>query len=115
MVNELRVRIPPADRRTDEDQRQAAGSRTTQVPGVADVENAITLTRTPDAREAGGVISAAFRRNAVLDAAVLSVQTSSDGLVILWGTVSSWAAPGHASEIAAPVARERLAGLWRWR
>ncbi|WP_367185017.1 hypothetical protein [Trebonia sp.] len=46
---------------------------------------------------------------------MLSVQTSSDGLVILWGTVSSWAAPGHASEIAAPVARERLAGLWRWR
>ncbi len=134
VVNELRVRIPPGDRRTDEDlrgdvlealmldvsvpmtvdarardgfvtltgtadwhyQRQAAESRTTQVPGVADVENAITLTQTPDAREAGGVISAAFRRNAVLDAAVLSVETSSDGLVILWGTVSSWAAHDQA-------------------
>jgi osmotically-inducible protein OsmY len=134
VVNELRVRIPPADRRTDEDlrgdvlealmldvsvpmtvdarardgfvtltgtamwhyQRQAAESRTTEVPGVADIDNAITLTQTPDSRDARDAISAAFRRNAVLDAAVLSVETSSAGLVILSGTASSWAAHDEA-------------------
>jgi osmotically-inducible protein OsmY len=137
VVNELRVRIPPADRRTDEDlrgdvqealmldvsvpmtvdvrardgfvtltgtaiwhyQRQAAESRTTEVPGVADIDNVITLIQTPDSRDARGAISAAFRRNAVIDGAVLSVETSSGGLVILSGTVSSWAA--HDEAVAA--------------
>jgi len=113
VANELQVQIPDKDRRDDEDlrgdvlealmldvsvpttvdaqardgfvtltgtaqwhyQREAAEFRTATVPGVAGIDNAISLTRTPDARE---------------------VETSSDGLVILSGTVSSWAAHDHA-------------------
>ena len=43
-------------------QREAAEFRTANVPGVAGIDNAITLTKTPDAREARAAISAAFRR-----------------------------------------------------
>jgi osmotically-inducible protein OsmY len=134
VVNELRVQIPGADGRDDEDlrgdvlealmldgsvpmtvdarardglviltgtaqwhyQREAAESRTANVPGVAGIDNAITLTQTPDAREARDAISAAFRRDAALEAGGLSVETFGDGLVILAGTVSSWAAHDHA-------------------
>jgi len=77
-------------------QREAAESRTTDVPGVAGIDNAITLTQAPDARDAADAISGAFRRDAVLAAGVPSVETSSGGLVILSGTVSSWAAHDHA-------------------
>jgi osmotically-inducible protein OsmY len=76
-------------------QREAAEFRTANVPGVAGVDNAITLTQTPDAREARDAIRAAFQRDAALEADGLSVETSSDGLVILSGTVSSWAAHDH--------------------
>jgi osmotically-inducible protein OsmY len=75
------------------------------VPGVVGIDNAITLTQAPDADAAQVAITCAFRRNAVLDADLLSVETSSGGLVILSGTVSSsaahdlalatvWSAPG---------------------
>jgi osmotically-inducible protein OsmY len=77
-------------------QREAAEFRTTDVPGVAGINNAIILTQTPDAHGARDAISAAFRRHAALVADGLSVETSSDGLVILSGTVSSWAAHDHA-------------------
>jgi osmotically-inducible protein OsmY len=77
-------------------QREAAESRTTNVPGVAGIDNAITLTQTPDACAAGEVITGALRRNAVLDADVLSVETSSGGLVTLSGTVDSWVAHDQA-------------------
>jgi osmotically-inducible protein OsmY len=77
-------------------QREAAESRTANVPGVAGIDNVITLTQTPDAREARDAISGAFRRDAVLAAHVLAVETFSDGLVILSGTVSCWAAHDHA-------------------
>ncbi len=77
-------------------QREAAEFRTANVPGVAGIDNAITLTQTPDAREARAAISAAFRRDAALEADGLSVETFCDGLVILSGTVSSWAAHDHA-------------------
>ncbi|HEX6519733.1 MAG TPA: BON domain-containing protein [Streptosporangiaceae bacterium] len=77
-------------------QREAAESRTAGVPGVIDIDNVITLTQTPDAYAAGEVITGAFRRNATLDAHVLSVQTSSGGLVTLSGTVGSWAAHDQA-------------------
>ena len=80
-------------------QREAAESRTTGVPGVAGIDNAITLTQAPDAREAADAISAAFRRDAVLAAEVLSVEASYGGLVIVSGTVSSWAA--HDQAVAA--------------
>lgn len=77
-------------------QREAAELRAANVPGVAGIDNAITLTQTPDAREARDAIRAAFRRDAALEPDGLSVQTSSDGLVILSGTVRSWAAHDHA-------------------
>jgi osmotically-inducible protein OsmY len=77
-------------------QREAAESRTTNVPGVAGIDNAITLTQAPDARDARDAISGAFRRAAVLASHVLAVETFSDGLVILSGTVSCWAAHDHA-------------------
>jgi osmotically-inducible protein OsmY len=79
-------------------QREAAESRTANVPGVAGIDNAITLPQqqTPDARAARDAISAAFRRDAALEADGLTVETFPDGLVILVGTVSSWAAHDHA-------------------
>jgi len=77
-------------------QREAAESRTSGVPGVAGIDNAITLAQAPDARAAADAISDAFARDAVLAADVLSVETPSGGLVILSGTVSSWAAHDHA-------------------
>lgn len=77
-------------------QRAAAEFRTANVPGVAGIDNAITLTQTPDAREARDAITAAFRRDAALEADGLSVETFRDGLVILSGTVSSLAAHDHA-------------------
>lgn len=76
-------------------QREAAEFRTANVPGVAGIDNTITLTQTPDAREARDAIRAAFRRDAALERDGLSVQASSDGMVILSGTVSSWAAHDH--------------------
>jgi osmotically-inducible protein OsmY len=80
-------------------QREAAEARTANVPGVAGIDNAISLTRTPNAREARDVIRAAFRRDATLEADGLSVEASSGGVVILSGTVSSWAA--HDQAVAA--------------
>jgi osmotically-inducible protein OsmY len=77
-------------------QREAAESRTASVPGVAGIDNAITLAAAPAARVAADVISCAFRRDAVLGAAGLSVEAFPGGLVILSGTVSSWAARFHA-------------------
>ena len=76
-------------------QREAAELRTANVPGVAGIGNTITLTQTPDAREARDAIRAAFGRDAALERDGLSVQASSDGLVILFGTVSSWTAHDH--------------------
>jgi osmotically-inducible protein OsmY len=77
-------------------QREAAEFRTANVPGVAGVDNTITLTQTPDAREVRDAIRAAFRRDAVLERDGISVETSADGLVILSGVVSSRAAHDHA-------------------
>ena len=54
-------------------QREAAEIRTANVPGVAGIDNAITLTQTSDARAARDAISAAFRRDAALEADGLSV------------------------------------------
>jgi len=81
-------------------QREAAEFRTANVPGVAGVDNTIALTQTPDAREARDAIRSAFWRNAALEVGGVSVETSSDGLVILSGVVSSWAAHDHAVAIA---------------
>jgi osmotically-inducible protein OsmY len=80
-------------------QREAAEFRAAHVPGVAGIDNAITLTQTADARDARDAISAAFRRVATLEANGLWVDTSCDGLVILSGVVSSWTA--HDQAVAA--------------
>ena len=83
-------------------QREAAESRTAAVPGVAGIGNAIALAKAAkaaeaaDARAAADAIGCAFRRDAMLDPDRLSVETFSGGLVILSGTVSSWAAHDHA-------------------
>jgi osmotically-inducible protein OsmY len=82
-------------------QREEAESRTAEVPGVACIDNAITLAQ-PDAgaaSDAGAAIKAAFRRNAVIEGDGLSVETSSGGLVIVSGAVSSWVA--HDLAVAA--------------
>ena len=76
-------------------QREEAESRTAEVPGVARIDNAITLAQA-DAGDAGAAIKAALRRNAALEADGLSVETFPSGLVILSGTVPSWAAHDHA-------------------
>src|SRR5438132_1784296 len=70
-------------------QREEAESRTAEVPGVARVDNAITLAQADagDAGDAEAAIAASFRRDAVLEADGLSVETFSGGLVILSGTV----------------------------
>ena len=77
-------------------QREAAESRTASVPGVAGIGNAIAVAEAPGARAAAEAIGCAFRRDAVLDADRLRVETFSGGLVILSGTVSSRAAHDHA-------------------
>jgi osmotically-inducible protein OsmY len=77
-------------------QREAAESRTASVPGVIGIDNVIALAQAPGARAAAEAISCAFRRDAVLDADGLSVETFYGGLVILSGTVSSSAAHHHA-------------------
>jgi osmotically-inducible protein OsmY len=77
-------------------QREAAESRTASVPGVAGIDNAIALAHAPDERAAADAINCAFRRDAVLDAGGLSVETFSGGLVVLSGTVSSWTAHDRA-------------------
>jgi osmotically-inducible protein OsmY len=79
-------------------QREEAESRTAEVPGVARIDNAIILAQAGagGAGDAGTGITAAFRRDAVLEADGLSVETFSGGLVILSGTLRSWAAHDHA-------------------
>ena len=81
-------------------QREAAEFRTANVPGVAGIDNTIALTQTPNAREARDAIRSAFWRNAAPDVGGVSVETASDGLVILSGVVGSWAAHDHAVAIA---------------
>jgi len=79
-------------------QREEAESRTAEVPGVICIDNAITLAKTDAgaASDTGAAIKAAFRRNAVIEAHGLSVEMSSDGRVIVSGTVSSWVSHDHA-------------------
>lgn len=80
-------------------QRSEAEYRAVSVPGVIGVESAIALTQSPDAHEARAEISRAWRRNAMLNAGGISVDTISFGVVVLSGTVRSWAA--HDDAVAA--------------
>lgn len=81
-------------------EREEAESVAGNVRGVVDVENTILLTGS-EATTADDVkhsIKSAFKRNAKLDAKGLSVDAS-DGVIIVEGTVSSWAE--HDEAIAA--------------
>jgi osmotically-inducible protein OsmY len=77
-------------------EREEAEARTADVPGVTGIDNAITLTQAAVSDEAKDAISAALRRDAILEADRLVVETSPGGLVILSGTVRSWPARDHA-------------------
>ena len=66
---------------------------------MAGIDNAITWAQATDAHAAADAIAARSGRHAGLLADVLWVETSSGGLVILSGTVSSWAA--HDQAVAA--------------
>jgi osmotically-inducible protein OsmY len=78
-------------------QREVAESRTASVPGVAGIDNAITLAQAPATPAAAAeAISGAFRRDAVLDSDRLAVEAFPGGLVIVSGTVGSLAARDHA-------------------
>jgi osmotically-inducible protein OsmY len=71
-------------------QREEAEFVAGNVPGVADVDNQITLTTPqPTAGDVKQSIERAFQRNANLDAEGLSVTTRGN-IVILSGAVSSW-------------------------
>ena len=65
-----------------------------------EVKRALLGHEAGDAGDAEAAIAASFRRDAVLEADGLSVETFSGGLVILSGTVRSWVAHDHA--VAAP-------------
>ena len=69
------------------------------MPGVFGIDDEITLTTGPSSGDVKNAISTAFRRNARIDAAELSVDTTSYGTVILSGTVNSWAE--HDDAVAA--------------
>jgi osmotically-inducible protein OsmY len=71
-------------------QRQEAEFVAGNVPGVADLDNQITLTTPqPKAGDVRQAIERAFQRNANLDGEGLSVRTHGN-MVILSGAVSSW-------------------------
>ena len=71
-------------------QRDEAELACAAVPGVTGVDVAISLHPAPDG-DIQQAISAAFRRSARLDRFQLSVDCPLPGLVVLSGTVSSWA------------------------
>lgn len=79
---------------TDDDLRRNVAAELGWDPQVDSA--AIEVSAASGARAAADAISCTFRRDAVLDAEGLSVETFSGGLVILSGTVSSWAAHDHA-------------------
>ena len=81
-------------------ERAEAESVASNVRGVVDVVNDITLTGSnPTAGDVRHSIDKAFKRNAKLDADQLTVETK-DGTVTLKGTVRSWAEHDEAVEAA---------------
>jgi osmotically-inducible protein OsmY len=80
-------------------ERDEAERVTSHIAGVADVLNEVALIGpTPEADVVQHAINGAFKRHAKLDADRLTVETR-DGVVMVSGTVSSWAE--HDDAIAA--------------
>ncbi len=81
-------------------QRDEAELACAAVPGVVDVDVAISLRPAPGDGDIEQAISAAFGRSARLDRFELSVDSPLPGLVVLSGTVGSWAEHDDAVALA---------------
>jgi osmotically-inducible protein OsmY len=80
-------------------QRDEAELACAAVPGVTGVDVAISLHPAPDG-DIQQAISAAFARSARLDRFEISVDSPIPGMVVLSGTVSSWAEHDDAVAVA---------------
>ncbi|HEX3961670.1 MAG TPA: BON domain-containing protein [Trebonia sp.] len=81
-------------------QRDEAELACSAVPGVTGVDVMISLRPGPGDGDIEMAISAAFRRNARLDRFEISVDSPRPGVVVLSGTVSSWAERDDAIAVA---------------
>jgi osmotically-inducible protein OsmY len=81
-------------------QRDEADFACAAVPGVTGVDVMISLHPAPGDGDIEQAISAAFRRSARLDRLGISVDSPLPGLVVLSGTVSSWAERADAVAVA---------------
>jgi osmotically-inducible protein OsmY len=80
-------------------QRQAAERAVRQIRGVKGITNEITLKPRVPPTEIKRKIKEAFRRSATIDAERITVEAD-EGMVILEGTVRSWAEREEAEEAA---------------
>jgi osmotically-inducible protein OsmY len=83
-------------------QRDEAELACAAVAGVMGVDVAISLCPAPGGGDIEHAISAAFGRSARLDRFEISVDSPLPGLVVLSGTVSSWAERDDAVAVAWP-------------
>jgi osmotically-inducible protein OsmY len=81
-------------------QRDEAELACAAVPGVMGVDVAIALRPAPGDGDIEQAISAAFGRSARLDGFEISVDSPIPGMVVLSGTVSSWAERDDAVAVA---------------
>ena len=81
-------------------QREEAGLACAAVPGVTGVDVAISLHPAPGDGDIQQAISAALARSARLDRFEVSVDCPLPGMVVLSGTVSSWAEHDDAVAVA---------------
>jgi osmotically-inducible protein OsmY len=81
-------------------QRDEADLACSAVPGVMGVDVAISLLPTPGDGDIEQAISAAFGRSARLDRFEISADSPLPGLVVLSGTVGSWAEHDDAVALA---------------
>lgn len=81
-------------------QRDEAELACSAVPGIMGVDVAISLLPVPADRDIEQAISAAFARSARLDRFEISADSPFPGLVVLSGTVGSWAERDDAVALA---------------
>jgi osmotically-inducible protein OsmY len=81
-------------------QRDEAESACAAVRGVTGVDVAISLRPAPGGADTEQAIGAALGRNARLDRFEISVDSPLPGMVVLCGTVSSWAERDDAVALA---------------